>query len=234
MIRARSGTRSGFVSSRCLSRGSPMKSRLSIAQAVQAIGRSVFTSREIASLRGSSLSSASQALSRMEMQGLLVSPARGLWCIPADRRFTQFALVPFLAGSHQAYVSFFSALHLHGLIEQIPQIIYAATTGHTRTSKTSLGSFSFHRIHPRFFAGFDWYRGGRDFLIASPEKALVDCLYLSSRRGKRFRFFPEIGLGAGFSFRRAAEWVQQIPDERIRKYASAQLGSLRERRTASR
>jgi len=206
-----------------------MKSRLSVAQAVQAIGRPVFTSREIAALRGSSVSATSQALTGMERQGLLVSPARGLWCVPGDPRFTRFALVPFLAGSHQAYVSFFSALHLHGVVEQIPQIVYAATTGHTRVSKTPLGSFSFHRIDPLIFAGFDWYRGGRDFLIASAEKALADCLYLSSKRGKQFRFFPEMDLDRPFSFLRTADWVRRIPDKRIRTYALGRLELMRER-----
>jgi len=138
-------------------------------------------------------------------------------------------LVPFLAGSHQAYVSFFSALHLHGVVEQIPQIVYAATTGHTRVSKTPLGSFSFHRIDPLIFAGFDWYRGGRDFLIASAEKALADCLYLSSKRGKQFRFFPEMDLDRPFSFLRTADWVRRIPDKRIRTYALGRLELMRER-----
>lgn len=206
-----------------------MASRLTVAQAIQAAGRPVFTSREIAALRNSSLSAASQALNRMEQRGLLLGPARGLWCVPADPRFTQFSLVPLLAGSHPAYVSFLSALHLHGLIEQIPQVVYAATTGHTRTAKTSVGTFSFHRIHTGFFAGFDWYRGRQDFLIASPEKALVDCFYLSSRKGKRFGFFPEIDLEGAISLRRVKEWIRRISDPRIRKYAFAQLTALQER-----
>lgn len=204
-----------------------MKGEISIARAVQAIGRPVFTSREIAALRGSSVSAASRGLWRMEQQGLLARAARGVWCAPNHPRFTPFALVPYLAGSHQAYVSFFSALHLHGLIEQIPRVIYVATTGHPRITTTSIGTYSLHRIHPRFFAGFDWYQGRHEFLIASPEKALVDCLYLSSRRGKRFGFFPEIDLGGRFSVRRAEEWVARIPDARIREHVTRRLKAIR-------
>ncbi|MDP2959089.1 MAG: type IV toxin-antitoxin system AbiEi family antitoxin domain-containing protein [Longimicrobiales bacterium] len=206
-----------------------MTGRISVPQAIQAIGRPVFTTREIAAVRGGSVSATSQALKRMERQGLLVSPARGIWSVPTDPRFTPLALVPYLAGGHQAYVSFFSALHLHGLIEQIPQVVYVATTGHPRIRRTPLGTYSFHRIHPRFFAGFDWYRGRQDFLIAGPEKALVDCLYLSSRRGRRFAHFPEIDFGGKFSFRRVAEWVEQIPYRNIRECASARLEALRRR-----
>lgn len=206
-----------------------MKRKLTAAQAVQSVGRPVFTTREIAGLRGGSLSSASQTLSRMERQRLLVRATRGLWCIPTDPRFTLFSLVPFLAGRHRAYVSFFSALHLHGLTGQIPQVVYAATTAHTRMTRTPIATYSFHRIHPRFFAGFDWYRGGQQFLIASPEKAVVDCLYLSSRKGRRFGFLPELGLPAQFSFRRAAEWARRIEDERIRISVLKKLDELRAR-----
>lgn len=205
-------------------RGSP-----SILQAIQTIGRPVFSTREIAAVRGGSVSATSQALKRMAQQRLITSVARGLWCVPSDPRFTPFALVPYVARGHQAYVSFVSALHLHGLIAQIPQVVYAATTGHTRTSRTPVGTFSFHRIHPSFFAGFEWYRGGQDFLIATPEKALVDCLYMSSRKGRRFAFFPEIGFDRRFSFKMAAQWIERIPYERIRAHAASRLGALRRR-----
>lgn len=205
-------------------------SRLSITKAIQTIGRPVFTSREIALVTEGSLSSVSHSLERMARQGIIRKVARGLWCAPSDPRFTPFLLVPFLAGSHQAYVSFLSALNLHGMIEQIPHSTFCATTGHTRLRTTPVGTFSFHRIHPNFFAGFDWYRGGREFLIATPEKALVDSLYLSSRRGRQFRFFPEIEFGGGFRFRTAEDWARRIPYARIRKYVQAQLKSLRRRR----
>jgi hypothetical protein len=181
----------------------------------------------MALLAGGSLSTVSHGLERMARQGVIRKVARGLWCDQSNPTFTPFLLVPFLAGSHLAYVSFVSALNLHGMIEQIPQSTFCATTGHTRLWRTPVGTFSFHRIHPNFFAGFDWYRGGREFLIATPEKALVDSLYLSSRRGKQFRFFPEIDLGNGFRFRDAEAWVRRIPYPRIRKYVEEQLEALR-------
>jgi predicted transcriptional regulator of viral defense system len=186
---------------------------MDVDQAVHSIGRVVFTTRQIAALRGSSLSAASQGLSRMEERGLVKKVTRGIWCVPDDPRFTAFALVPLLAGGHRAYVSLISALHLYGLIKQIPEIIYAVTTGHTRVRKTPVGTYSYHRIRPRFFAGFDWYRNRQDFLIATPEKALVDSLYLSSRKGKRFKFFPELDPGADFDFKRAYAWVDLIEDD---------------------
>lgn len=204
-----------------------MTSRLNTAQAIRAAGSSVFTTRQIAALRGSSLSAASQALARVEQRGLVKKVTRGVWCNPDDPRFSLYSLVPFLAGSHRAYVSLISALHLQGLIEQIPETIFAVTTGHSRMRATSVGTYSYHRIHPHFFAGFEWYGKRQDFLVATPEKALVDSLYLSSRKGKRFRFFPEINLGAEFSFKRAHQWAERIEhDPWIREYVLRKLDDL--------
>jgi len=81
----------------------------------------------------------------------------------------------------------------------------------------SLLAYSFHRIHPAFFADFDWHRNGQ-FLIATPEKALVDCLYLSGRKGKRFGFLPELELPRSFRFRRAREWALRVPEPRLRMH----------------
>jgi hypothetical protein len=60
--------------------------------------------------------------------------------VPEDPRFSPFALGPFLSGAHRAYLSFLSPLHLHGLIVQVPQVIYAATTGHTARRRTPVGT----------------------------------------------------------------------------------------------
>lgn len=202
------------------------KRALSTSQAIQLVDRPMFTSREITTLSGVSLAATSRALERMESRGQIRRVRRGLWCIPRDPRFSPFALVHFLAGSHQAYVSLLSALHLHGQIEQIPQVVYAATTGHGRLVRTPVGAYSFHRIHPEFFTGFDWYGGKRDFLVATPEKALVDALYLSSRKGKRFRFFPEMDLGKSFSMRKAVLWARRIRSARIQNYVLTNLRRL--------
>lgn len=152
--------------------------------------------------------------------------ARGVWCVPSDPRFNQFLLVNYLSGAHRAYVSLVSALHLHGIIEQVPQVVYAVTTAHSHIEKTPLATYSFHQVEPGFFAGFDWYRGGKSFLIASPEKALVDGLYISTRKGKRFGSFPELDLGGRFSVRRAREWVTRIADARIQRLVSEKLEAL--------
>lgn len=204
-----------------------MTRRLTTAQAIQEIGRPIFRTKEIADLSGGSVSVTTRVLTTMANQGLLRKVRRGLWCIPSDPRYSAYALVHHLSAGSRAYISFISALHLHGVIEQIPQMVYAATTGHTRIVRTSVGTFSYHRIAPRLFGGFDWHGAHQDVLVASSEKALVDSLYLSSRKGRRFRFFPEMEIPKDFRFSEVDHWVDQIPDPLIRRHVRRRLRELR-------
>jgi len=204
-----------------------MAARPSALSLLDALGRPVFTTREVAALRKSSVSAASQSLARLADEGGVVRVSRGVWCVPSDPRFTPYALVPFLSGGHPAYVSFFSALRLHGLIEQIPQVVYVATTAHTRRIRTPLGAFSLHHLSPDAFGGFDWYGDRDSFLVALPEKALVDCLYLSGRKGRRFGRIPQLQLRTDtFSIGRARRWVRSIADPRLRRHVSDKLEAI--------
>jgi len=153
----------------------------------------------------------------LEKKGIVIKIARGIWGFEFGReKITPYAVIPYLMQSHRVYVSFVSALHLHGIIEQIPQTMTLASTSHTKTINTKVGTYFIHRIAPAFFKGFDWYKGDGNFLIAEPEKALVDCLYLSARKSKQFAHFPEMRFSASFSMKKAERWAKAIPDKKIR------------------
>ena len=153
----------------------------------------------------------------MIRQGLFVKIYRGVWAEAGPQALSPFQVIPYLFPRRRVYVSFISALHLHGLIEQIPQVITLASTAHTSTLRTQAGVFSVHQMAPAFFDGFDWYQGKGNFLIAEPEKALIDSLYPSSRKKKQFGFFPELDFTPEFSFKKAVRWVKRIPEK---KYVS--------------
>jgi predicted transcriptional regulator of viral defense system len=190
--------------------------KLSILEAIQRIDRPVFKTREISIASGISLSTATQALTALEVKGVILKASRGLWCLQiGNAKPSAYSLVPFLVPG-RAYVSFISALHLHGVIEQIPQSITLASTGHTKTIRTKLGIFFIHRITPSFFKGFGWYKGDGSFLVAEPEKALVDCLYLSVHKKNQFGYFPELHLSKAFSFKKAKEWAKSISNPKTR------------------
>jgi len=200
---------------------------IAVLAAVRKLGRPFFTTHELCACGTGSASNTVQALGHLVRQGVVMKVGRGVWALAADKdKISPYAVAALLSSRHRVYVSFTSALHLHGMIEQIPQTITLASTGHTRTVRTRLGTYRIHRIAPGFFKGFDWYRGEGGFLIAAPEKALVDCLYLSSRRKRQFGHFPELFFPPSFRFSRARRWVREIPDKRARAAASKRLEAL--------
>ncbi|MCK4947486.1 MAG: type IV toxin-antitoxin system AbiEi family antitoxin domain-containing protein [Candidatus Aureabacteria bacterium] len=200
-------------------------SRQNILVYIKQLNRPVFTTSEVMALSGKSPSTITQSLNYLQKQGLLIKVQRGIWA-EADSRISPYSIIPFLTPRHRAYVSFVSALHLHGMIEQIPQVITLASTSHTRTVYTKMGTFAIHQIAPQFFKGFDWYHGDGNFLIAQPEKALVDSLYLSAHKKKQFGFFPEMSFPKSFSFARARKWVKCISIPSVRLYVEKKLIEL--------
>jgi len=193
---------------------------------IQKVGRPAFTTHELVALSGRSGSTVTQCLKRLVQQGLLMKLYRGIWAEARARKLSPFEILPCLFPRQRVYVSFITALHLHGIIEQIPQVMTLASPSHTRTLRTQVGVFSVHQMAPAFFDGFDWYQGEGSFLIATPEKALIDSLYLSSRRKKQFGAFPELRFPERFSFKNARFWAQRIPEKRIRFYVLEKLELL--------
>lgn len=162
-----------------------------------------FTTRDFARLENISVAAASRRLARARRDNRsLVRVTRGVWANTAHPAFSPMACVPVLVGSEQGYVSFLTALHLHGAIAQIPASIQVATTGHTRRLRTPIGTFEFLQLKPDMFAhGISW--GDSAWRMASLEKALLDVFYVSTRKKRRFSRLPELELEeAGFSRRR--------------------------------
>jgi len=88
---------------------------------------------------GIPIPTASKRLLRLAEKKLLTRITKGLWANTSHPHFHPPACVPYLLGKEQGYVSFLTALHLHGLISQIPKTIQIATTGHARTLNGSVG-----------------------------------------------------------------------------------------------
>lgn len=153
----------------------------------------VFSTRGFALTQGLSLSAASHHLKVLEKRSDVVRVTRGIWATPNHPYFSTLACVPLLLGQEQGYVSFLTALHRHGAISQIPLVIQVATTGHSRKLATSIGRFEFFQLKPEMMqAGVEWSEMHVPFRIASTEKALIDTLYLATRKGRRFASLPEL------------------------------------------
>lgn len=189
------------------------------------MGKNVFTTHEASMASGRSASAATQSLNHLVKEGLIAKIHRGVWAYGSEP-VSQLSVIPYLFPGHRAYVSFISALHLYGIIEQIPQVTTLASTAHSRTIRTTVGVFYVHRISPSFFTGFDWYKGSGSFLIAGPEKALVDSLYISAYKNKQFGHFPELNFPSAFSFKKVNAWIAKIPSKTARIYVNKRLKEI--------
>lgn len=160
----------------------------------------VFTTRTFAEAGGASLSSASRRLDRLAEHRFLTRITRGVWANTRHPHFHPLACVPHLLGKEQGYVSFLTALHLYGVISQIPRSTQVATTGRGRVLESPVGRFEFLRIKPELMReGTGWSDTRLPYQVATCEKALLDVLYLSTRKNRRFARLPEVDLaGSGF------------------------------------
>jgi len=158
----------------------------------------IFSTGDYAEESGLTLSVASKRLSRLARGKLLAKITRGVWANTAHPHFHPMACVPYLLGKEQGYVSFLTALHLHGLLSQIPATVQIATTGHPRELETRWGTFEFIQIKPELMQqGVSWSETHLPWLLAGAEKALLDALYIATRKGRRFSVLPELELDAG-------------------------------------
>ena len=82
-----------------------------------------------------------------------------------------------------SYVSLDYALSFYGLIPERVENVTAVTTGQTKRFHSPFGVFTYQPLSPsRYAAGFSMkMESGAGFLIASPEKALIDKVWSDKR-----------------------------------------------------
>lgn len=77
-----------------------------------------------------------------------------------------------------SYVSLETALNFYGVLSQFPYEIASATPKKTAVKTIDGKTFRYFRLQKPLFWGYELAGG---FLIAQPEKALLDLLYLASK-----------------------------------------------------
>ena len=120
-------------------------------------------------------------MDRWEKKGYLRKIRRGFYCFSmqdADQNFLFFTANKIYAPS---YVSLEIALKYYGFI---PEEIFQVTSVSTRKTTnfaTPIGNFNYRRIKQSLFWGYRLVDFGRQkLLMADPEKAILDYLYIHS------------------------------------------------------
>lgn len=184
----------------------------------------VVESRDVAALLGVSPSNATTILRRLARAGMIVHLSRGRWLV--DEKIDRLALPELISAPYPAYVSLQSALFHHGLIEQIPSVIYAVTPARPRRLRTPMSTISFHRMPPELFQGFE-LSSRSDAKIATPEKALFDLLYLAPGRSRVFSRLPELTIPRRFQWQRLQEYTELVKSSGRRAYIAGRIRALR-------
>ncbi len=138
-----------------------------------------FSSRTLADLLGRDLSQIHPLVRQLVRAGLVAEIENGKYLLLGFEPERVLAN-PLFIGSHlvtPGYVSYWSALHTYGFTEQVPLIVYVATTRKKPPVEYAGQRFRFVTIHPRKFFGYRREQvGGLPVLIADEAKALIDSL----------------------------------------------------------
>ena len=112
---------------------------------------------------------------RLVKNKVLIKIEKGRYLLQ-NSKIHDFVLANFLY--RPSYVSFESALNFYGVLSQFPYEVTNATSKKTKQKTFNQKVFSYTHIQKKLFWG---YEKKDDFLIAVPEKALLDQLYLASK-----------------------------------------------------
>lgn len=119
-------------------------------------------------------------LSRWVKSGRILQLRRGLYSIAPP--YQKLQPHPFLVANHlqrASYVSLQSALAFYGLIPETVNLTISVTAGRPERLETPLGIFEFRHIKSNLLFGYKMIDlGGQKALLATPEKALLDLVYL--------------------------------------------------------
>lgn len=100
----------------------------------------------------------------------------------SDFEVAQFLYAP-------SYISFETALNYHGILSQFPLEITSATTKRRAMKLVNDKAFSYAKINSKLFTGYYKEDG---YLMACPEKALFDQLYMISKSIKTEEYLDEM------------------------------------------
>lgn len=114
--------------------------------------------------------------------GFLIPLKRGLFIVSPTVTMQEPCLE--LMANHiytPSYISLQFALNYYGLIPEQVHLITSITTNHTRHFENTFGRFAYHGVNRSYFAvGISSHtENDNTFLIATPEKALVDTILFS-------------------------------------------------------
>lgn len=120
-------------------------------------------------------------LTRWCRKGLLMKLRNEYYAFPEFRQVPDAARYVANRIYAPSYISLHSALSFYGMIPEEVVQITSVTTLKTATFKNGFGAFHYQNVKTELYFGYErkTLLNGRGLLFATPEKALLDLLYLN-------------------------------------------------------
>ena len=141
---------------------------------------SLFTWEDLFKIFNFSSNTAKALLGRLKKKGIISSLTKGKYLfLLAKKPPEDFEIASFIYGP--SYISLESALSFYGIIDQFPYQITSVTLRKARNFEVNGKNFVYTHIKKSFFQD---YKKENNYLIATPEKAVFDLLYLTYKGGR--------------------------------------------------
>jgi predicted transcriptional regulator of viral defense system len=122
------------------------------------------------------------ALRRYETQGLVERVSKKIYINHLNQQFSPRDLVNVLRP--ESYISLESAMVDKGITSQSPSVLTCVTPGYPQSFRTKSVSIVYRKISPDLYWGYEEKATRYNkYLIAEPEKALLDWIYLIRQEG---------------------------------------------------
>jgi len=152
-------------------------------------------------------------LNRMSLRGDLTGLKRNVYILP-NAKIDEFVLANKLYGP--SYVSLESALNTYGIIPDITANVTSVSPVTSKKISTPKGTFLYSKINKNLYFGFQNIldqSSGLYYQIATPEKALLDYIYIRKVRDIRENRVDLSGLNSKVLIKLSSyfpKWVREV------------------------
>lgn len=182
-----------------------------LIQKLNKIPKSYFSLADIKKVSDIGEKSINVTISRLVKAGELTKLQKGIYSlgkINANIEWEKLAEEIY----YPSYLSFEWALGYYGILSQQAENYTLATIKRSKKIALDKKTFIYHRINPRFYWGYTIKNG---FLVAEPEKALLDLAYLSLNGYAKFD--PEEMRFDGINKTKLKKYLQKFNNKKLEK-----------------
>ncbi|MBP7962020.1 MAG: hypothetical protein KBG20_05455 [Caldilineaceae bacterium] len=163
-----------------------MDDSISIARQLHTANLFYLTPRLLAGVFDLEIAQAYDLLQQLTARGLVMGVEKGKYLLVGLEPERVLGNPLFIANqlAFPSYISYWSALHFHGLTEQVPHTVFVATTRKKRPVEFQGHRFRYVTVKPSKFFGYQReVIGDLPVMVADLEKSLIDSLDQSRYAG---------------------------------------------------